>query len=111
MTIIVLGPNGFVGSHLVARLEKDGHKVVPYERGLRLAVRSYDVVVNCAGQVDDPSKMYCDNVTLVYDWLESLPNTARFVQVGSSSETGPMEGPRSEDVICHPSNIYEHTKP
>ena len=110
MRIIVVGANGFIGSHLVARLERDGHEVQSILRGNREAfLRDPHAIINCAGQVNDRSKMYRDNVTLVYDLLESLRGE-RFIQIGSSSETGPVEGPRGETMICRPSDVYEHTK-
>lgn len=109
MKVIVIADKGFVGSHLIKRLERDGHEACPVSRGWRGIYQHYDAIVNCAGTFVGSSEMYRDNVTLVYDWLESM-RSGRFVQIGSSSETGPLEGPRSETTVCRPSNVYEHTK-
>lgn len=112
MKVIVLGPNGFVGRHLIARLTRDGHEVVPVGRGVTPHLGNAQAVVNCAGQLDNPLTMWDDNVGLVDRWLAHFMDydTARFIQVGSSAETGPVEGARSEKTPCNPTTLYEATK-
>jgi len=117
MKVVVLGARGFIGSHLCKRLEKDGHTVAPIGRMMRdgdrqIAANGCDAVINCAGQLTQLNRMVYDNIDLVSEWLcychnESIP---RFIQIGSSSETGPVEGPRIESMPCAPSNLYEATK-
>jgi nucleoside-diphosphate-sugar epimerase len=111
LRVLVLGAHGFVGSHLVERLEKEGHEATGLGRN-QYWVSEVDAVVNCAGQITDVSRMMEDNVTYVSHWLNWMTwfPTRRFIQIGSSSETGPIEGPRSELTPCNPSNLYEATK-
>ncbi len=115
MKVIVLGASGFVGSHLIKRLEKDGHVIVAMGRQWWVHQKDLggcDVLVNCAGQLDDLSEMVHDNLTTVGVWLEFCRNHSinRFIQVGSSAETGPFGGARSPSIHCRPSNLYEATK-
>lgn len=70
-----------------------------------------DAIINCAGELDHQHCMFDTNVALTNDLLKAFGNTAiKFIQIGSSSETGPIEGPRSEKSFCRPSNLYEATK-
>jgi nucleoside-diphosphate-sugar epimerase len=112
MRILLTGSTGFVGRHLKARLERDGHEVRPFYRG-EISIPVYiDAIINCAGELDRADQMIGSNVKLVTDLL-GLARTAhclRFIQIGSSSETGPVEGRRSETTPCQPSNLYEATK-
>lgn len=114
MRVLLLGGNGFVGSHLRARLERDGHSLGYITRTGVTTVKGLgfcDAIINCAGQLDDSDQMVADNLTLV-EWMLRLSRQGgcRFIQIGSSAETGPMEGPRSESSFCDPSNLYEATK-
>lgn len=110
MRVLVLGATGFVGTHLCARLRADGHEVVGIGRE-ECWVGKSDAIVNCAGQLWDPVRMVDDNLACVADALDCARKwEARYIQVGSSSETGPVEGARSESTPCNPSNLYEATK-
>jgi nucleoside-diphosphate-sugar epimerase len=109
MRIIVLGARGFIGSNLVKRLKRDGHEVQGLGRGEDMLWGGEVTIINCAGQLTDEECMYRDNVEFLFRMLQRYRHK-RFIQLGSSSETGPMEGPRREDVACHPSNLYEATK-
>lgn len=114
MRILLTGATGFLGQHLKRRLERDGHHVVFFTRfsGMSfLDYEDYEVAVNCAAELDQPFHMEDSNLTLVRDLLWACKQKgARLIQVGSSSETGPVEGPRSETAFCQPSNLYEATK-
>lgn len=113
MNVVVLGANGFVGRHLCARLTKDGHDVTTFGRNQIMPSAQTDVYINCAGQLDDPLNMVRDNVEIVLYGLNILRRynpTARFIQVGSSSEYGKVEGPRKETGPCVPYDLYSATK-
>lgn len=114
MTILLTGSTGFLGSHLKRRLLAAGHIVHPVGRGEGLPYESvgFDAVINCAANLDDPERMVASNLDLVGQWLDRARRLGirRFIQIGSSSETGPVEGQRSETTFCRPSNLYEATK-
>jgi nucleoside-diphosphate-sugar epimerase len=116
MNILLLGSTGFVGKHLKKRLEELGHVVARGTRGNPLAsVQANnlpDAIINCAGEVRDAEVMYESNVELVNSLLEFAVafDIKKFIHVGSSSEYGPTNAPRREDMACHPSNVYEATK-
>lgn len=115
MKILLTGSAGFLGSHVLKRLRGDGHEVFCFSRCSQVdfSVKlPFDVIVNCAGQLDDPNKMMDDNVelTLILLGYVQYCMAKRLIQIGSSAETGPMEGPRSETTFCQPSNLYEATK-
>lgn len=97
------------------RLERDGHEVCPIGRGSPLPGFLPDgcgAVINCAAALDDVQEMASVNVLGTKLWLDRVRELGiqRFIQIGSSSETGPVEGPRSETTFCQPSNLYEATK-
>ncbi len=113
MKILLTGSTGFIGGHLKARLEREGHQVFCYRRYDRSDISQFsiDAIVNCAGELDHAYPMWDTNVALVQDLLKPFRNSAlKFIQIGSSSETGPLEGARHEETFCRPSNLYEATK-
>lgn len=111
MTILLTGSTGFVGSRLKKRLELDGHQVVAPARG-QIDCRHYDIIINCAAELTDESKMYMANVDLTNYLLmvAKAYSVKKFIQIGSSSEYGLTNRPRVESAACIPSNIYEATK-
>lgn len=114
MKIVVLGAGGFVGKHLCERLIKDGHQVFGENRTFRSSsFAGAQVVVNCAGQLDNPSTMTADNLLYPLAILNFILDNnldCRFIQIGSSAEIGRVEGDRFENTACNPSNLYEATK-
>ncbi len=116
MHVLLLGANGFIGSHLRKRLEADGHDVWGWGRSGLIGDKprswSADVVINCAASLEVAHQMYEDNVAFTNQQLRNHIHAKphRFIQLGSSSETGPFEGARREDQHCAPSNMYEATK-
>ncbi len=118
MKILLTGATGFIGGHLKARLGRDGHQLILFGRTTpinSLRFETFDAVVNCAGELSDISMMDRVNVGLPLEllWRSGWDHRSRFgkfIQIGSSSETGPIEGPRHEETFCRPSNLYEATK-
>lgn len=114
MKILLTGSTGFLGRHLKVRLEKLGHEVLPFGRHDTLSTldgREYQVAINCAAELDNPLDMESTNLGLTGDLLWACrAKRARLIQIGSSSETGPVEGPRSELTPCVPTTLYEGTK-
>lgn len=113
MKILLTGSTGFIGRHLKDALFLEGHEVVCLSRVSRYGVaKKVDAVINCAGELDNYDKMLDSNLTLVTDLLNFTKSMSvgKFIQIGSSAETGPIEGIRSETTFCQPSNLYEATK-
>lgn len=112
MKVLLTGSTGFLGRHLKSRLEHDGHSLDLIGRGANLAWHSNpDAIIHCAAELDKPEKMIDSNLGLVVDLLEhAKEHGCRMIQIGSSSETGPTEGPRSETDFCCPTTLYEATK-
>lgn len=112
MRILLTGSTGFIGSHLKVRLERDGHEVTCLLRNqYPHSFDGYELIVNVAGELDDLAHMFNTNVYLTHGLLlNAQRNGSRMIQIGSSSETGPVEGPRSETTFCQPTNLYEATK-
>lgn len=113
MNILLTGSTGFIGQRLLAELSKE-HLMLLFRRGENVQSykdRKIDVIINCAAELDNEDKMVESNLSLVEQLLRlARHNNSRVIQIGSSSETGPMEGARSPDSKCNPSNLYETTK-
>lgn len=113
MTILLCGAGGFIGSHVKDRLESLGHEVVPLRRGLPAAIEGRpEVIINCAAELVDESKMVDSNFDLVTDLLDLALkwDIRKVIHLGSSSEYGPTNTVRHEDLACQPTTTYEKTK-
>ena len=97
MRILITGTSGFLGKSLKEHFEKE-HQVIEYSRtGDSLDVLVYsdslDLVIHCAGEIYDATKMFNSNIVLVNKLLTAIkeysPKT-RLIQIGSSAEYGPM---------------------
>ncbi len=109
MTVLLTGSAGFLGKNLLRRLQS--HRVFCYQRDGALPSIHIDLVIHAAAEMSDPTKMVDTNVGLTRRLLDlALDHGSRFIQIGTSSETGPIEGLRSETTFCQPSNMYEATK-
>lgn len=91
MKILVLGHNGYLGSRLSVHLKQRGHEVwgLMRETDLRYSCLCHaDLVVNCAGETKDETKMVRDNLLFA---IEVARNCAAFkkrlIHVGSIYET------------------------
>lgn len=90
MKILILGHNGYLGSRLSAHLKQRGHEVwgLMRDADLRYSCLCHaDLVVNCAGETKDESKMVRDNLLFA---IEAARNCAAFkkrlIHVGSIYE-------------------------
>lgn len=112
MTVLLTGPRGFVGAHLATKLQSLGHQVIPLGRNDPVPTGKVDAIVNCAGEINDPARMFDSNVTYVWRLLEWAREARvdKVVHIGSSNEYGPTNQPRREDMLGRPSTIYEGTK-
>lgn len=110
MKILVTGAKGFIGKHLVNRLNIK-HEVYAVGRDDLIPDKEYDVVINCAATIhsNEGYPYYRDNVEYV-EYLLDVVNFDKFIQIGSSSEYGPINTPRHEYTDPRPSNLYEITK-
>jgi nucleoside-diphosphate-sugar epimerase len=104
MKIFLTGQNGFIGKNI--RKFYSNESVYCYDRTLdlmtQLETTSPDVIVNCAGEIYDSSKMWASNVGLVRTLLNYCKlHETYLVQFGSSSEYGEVNEPTNE---THPLN-------
>jgi nucleoside-diphosphate-sugar epimerase len=116
VTVLLTGSNGFIGKNLKERLLKDGYNVICFDRKLDLAKHFYakdvDVVINCAGEIKNTEKMFNTNLLFLYNLLfhAKTNGVKKFIQIGSSSELGNTNAPRSEKSAADPKNFYQATK-
>jgi nucleoside-diphosphate-sugar epimerase len=115
MKFFITGTTGFLGQSLQEHFEVD-HDIVEYIRGASatdmLNINQPDVIIHCAGEIYNPDRMFSTNVTMVeeiLEWVKRNRNT-RMIQIGSSSEYGPVDYPTSEMDGINPQNVYEATK-
>lgn len=115
MIVLLTGSTGFVGKHVKARLERDGHTVVPYHRSQILSSHTLgplDAIIHCAGEISDQSRMFEANVMLTHEVLQFAQQAGirKVVHIGSSSEYGKTNLPRYEHMVCTPACLYDSTK-
>ena len=117
MRILITGTSGFLGKSLKEHFEKE-HQVIEYSRtGDSLDVLVYsdslDLVIHCAGEIYDATKMFNSNIVLVNKLLTAIkeysPKT-RLIQIGSSAEYGPMLRASDEKDAINPVDVYQATK-
>ena len=91
MKILVLGHNGYLGSRLSAHFKQRGHEVWSLMRDVDLRYSCLchaDLVVNCAGETKDQSKMVQDNLLFAIDVARNCAAfKKRLIHVGSIYET------------------------
>lgn len=115
MKFFITGTTGFLGQSLKEHFAIK-HVIVEYIRGASLTdmlnINQPDVVIHCAGEIYNPDKMFSTNVGMVEEILEWVKRNqqCRMIQIGSSSEYGPVPHPTSETDIINPQNAYEATK-
>lgn len=111
MTILVPGHKGFVGRYLAPALNRLGHTVIPMGRGDPFPDSPVEAIINCAGEINDLTRMVDSNTSFVgrlLDW--ALAARAKVIHIGSSSEYGSTNRQRKESDACTPASLYDGTK-
>ena len=113
MRIFITGSNGFIGKNLVEYYSS--HEVYGYKRGnltTELSDFSPNLIINCAAEIYDPLSMYESNVTITKECLEWVAGNRQtaMIQIGSSSEYGPLSYASSEKDKINPVDMYQATK-
>lgn len=115
MKIFITGTTGFLGRSLKEHFETQ-HEIVEYRRGsdiyMALEAEKPELIINCAGEIYDASKMYSTNIGLVeaiLEWIKRNPST-RLIQIGSSAEYGPVARATNEHDRINPVDVYQATK-
>lgn len=116
MKIFVVGSTGFIGKNLVEFYSSKGHEVFEYKRHMELLDRLNffrpDLIINCAAEIYKKEQMFATNVELVHTclWWITQNTSTRFVQLGSSSEYGPLDHASQESETVNPVDMYAGTK-
>lgn len=116
MKILITGTTGFIGKNLQLRYQSLGHQVITYHRGESisqlLAQHNPHVIINCAAEIYDPEHMWATNTLLVQHILEWCRHntSAKFIQLGSSSEYGPVARATHESDPIQARDFYAGTK-
>lgn len=127
MVILVTGSEGFIGKHLVERLQRDGHEVCPWDRNepignkfdlCNLKLKHYgevDVVFHLAAKTglqgwDKYIEYQQDNVNGTYNLLRSLNVRKKFILTSTSSVYGRNAFGVTEALKPFPVSPYGVTK-
>lgn len=114
MRVFITGASGFIGRNL-AEYYKD-HDVIEYKRGEPLfdclLIENPDVIINCAAEIYNPDLMWEANIGITATCLGYLKGCKdkKMIQIGSSSEYGPMPRASSETDRINPVDMYQATK-
>jgi nucleoside-diphosphate-sugar epimerase len=114
MKVFITGATGFLGKNLVGYY-KD-HEVYEFHRYMdalsKLEYFKPDLIINCAAEIHANDKMWESNVQLVKDCLDYVKDNPKtqFIQIGSSSEYGPVNQPSNEQSTIQPLDMYSTTK-
>lgn len=114
MKIFITGGTGFIGRNLVEFYKTQD--IFQYSRGGDIRNDLYcfnpDVIINCAAEIYNPELMFDSNINLtrsILEYMRSFPG-ANLIQIGSSSEYGPVDHPTSELDKINPIDMYQATK-
>lgn len=135
--ILIVGGTGFLGYHLsraclrtaeITSLSLSKPRKIKKLKGVKYIIcniskinnlknkliKDYDIIVNFGGYINHVKKKqtynshYLGSKNLVNFF--SKKKIKRFIQIGSSSEYGKLEGPHSDSIKGNPSTIYGHSK-
>jgi nucleoside-diphosphate-sugar epimerase len=114
MKIFITGTTGFIGKNLVKFY--DGVELYAYSRNENLSdALNYfapDIIINCAAEIYKPELMWDSNVMMVKTCCDYVKNNThvKMIQIGSSSEYGPLPRPSAETDRINPVDMYQSTK-
>ena len=137
LEVLVTGGSGFIGRHVLAKLQGRGHHVrnvdrMPHPGDVetvvgelndprvveRAVTTSTDAIVHLAaetsvlGSIERPALVHDTNVTVTAALLEAARESGvqRFVLASSNSVVGDHDGTMTEDVALRPLTPYGATK-
>jgi nucleoside-diphosphate-sugar epimerase len=113
MKIFITGSGGFIGRHLLEFYQE--HEVFALTRQMNvddeLQRFKPNIIINCAAEIYNPDAMWSSNVQNTMRCLEYVKQThAKMIQIGSSSEYGPMPRASAETDAINPIDMYQATK-
>jgi uncharacterized protein YbjT (DUF2867 family) len=100
LVILVSGGSGFVGRHVVALLEQQGHKVIVGTSKVKAVPTYADVIINLAGIIREDSQSYEEVHVQNTKWLLGLGKKLQVKQFIQMSALGARLG----------GTRYQHTK-
>lgn len=113
MKIFITGSAGFIGRHLLEFYQE--HEVFALTRQMNIDEElnrfKPDVIINSAAEIYNPESMWASNVQTTVSCLEYVKHSqTKMIQIGSSSEYGPMPRASAETDAINPIDMYQATK-
>ncbi len=114
MKIFITGSTGFIGKNLVKHFAE--HEVFAYTRDMLLTGELLkfkpDLIINCAAEIYDKEKMLIANIGIPHICLEYVKAnpTCKMIQMGTSSEYGPVNRASKETDRVKPKDEYATSK-